>query len=172
MKSRAILLGAVLALLITPATQTQAGERLVDGSGGAYLAEVVVRPVSLAGTILGTGFYIITWPFSKAAGSSEDAKRELVDKPFDATFKRKFGDFSSLNKPETKPEKPAPAKTVIQPKPTPAPKVTPAENSAPPAPSAPVQTDHVARMNTPARTRIRHRHQDRQSRTRCVDGVR
>ena len=137
MKSRAILLGAVLALLITPATQTQAGERLVDGSGGAYLAEVVVRPVSLAGTILGTGFYVITWPFSKAAGSSEDAKRELVDKPFDATFKRKFGDFSSLNKPanEAKPEKPAPAKTVTQPKPAPAPKVTPAENSAPSIPT-------------------------------------
>ncbi|MDC0144795.1 hypothetical protein OAK45_09740, partial [Verrucomicrobia bacterium] len=73
MKSRAILLGAVLALLITPATQTQAGERLVDGSGGAYLAEVAVRPISLAGTILGTGFYIITWPFSKASGSSEAA---------------------------------------------------------------------------------------------------
>lgn len=98
MKSRAILLGAVLALLITPATQTQAGERLVDGSGGAYLAEVVVRPVSLAGTILGTGFYIITWPFSKASGSSEAAKRELIDKPFDATFKRKFGDFTALKK--------------------------------------------------------------------------
>jgi hypothetical protein len=116
MKSRAILLVAVLALLITPATQTQAGERLVDGSGGAYLAEVVVRPVGLAGTILGTGFYIITWPFSKASGSSEAAKRELIDKPFDATFKRKFGDFSSINKPEQTPTA-APAKPATQPEP-------------------------------------------------------
>ena len=126
-----------MALLITPATQTQAGERLVDGSGEAYLAEVVVRPVSLAGTILGTGFYIITWPFSKASGSSEAAKRELIDKPFDATFKRKFGDFSSLNKPKvapapatpatqpiakTQPTPPAPTPPV-QPQPTPAPTV-------------------------------------------------
>ena len=138
MKSRAILLGAVLALLITPATQTQAGERLVDGSGGAYLAEVVVRPVGLAGTILGTGLYIVTWPFSKAPGSSEAAKRELIDKPFDATFKRKFGDFSSLNKPKVAP---APATSATQPiaktQPTPAPKT--AEKTTTIAPTAPVQ---------------------------------
>ena len=134
MKSRAILLGAVLALLITPATQTQAGERLVDGSGEAYLVEVVVRPVSLVGTILGTGFYIITWPFSIASGSCEAAKRELIDKPFDATFKRKLGDFSSLNKPKVAPAPATPAtqpmaKTQptptppVQPQPTPTPKV-------------------------------------------------
>ncbi|MBC8324668.1 MAG: hypothetical protein H8E27_03475 [Verrucomicrobia subdivision 3 bacterium] len=133
MKSRAILLGAVLALLITPATQTQAGERLVDGSGGAYLAEVVVRPVSLAGTILGTGFYIITWPFSKASGSSEAAKRELIDKPFDATFKRKFGDFTALKKTETAPS-PAPvnpsAQPIVQSKPEPQP-AAPAANTTP-----------------------------------------
>ncbi len=129
MKSRAILLGAVLALLITPTTQTQAGERLVDGSGGAYLAEVAVRPISLAGTILGTGFYIITWPFSKASGSSEAAKRELIDKPFDATFKRKFGDFSSLKNPKVAPAPATPATQPIaktQPTPTaPTPPVQP-----------------------------------------------
>ena len=135
MKSRAILLGAVLALLITPATQTQAGERLEDGSGGAYLAEVVVRPVSLAGTILGTGFYIITWPFSIASGSSEAAKRDLIDKPFDATFKRKLGDFSSLNNPKVAPAPATPATQPIaktQPTPTaPTPPVQPQPTPAP-----------------------------------------
>ena len=142
MKSRAILLGAVLALLITPATQTQAGERLVDGSGGAYLAEVVVRPVSLAGTILGTGFYIITWPFSKASGSSEAAKRELIDKPFDATFKRKFGDFSALKESEAAaqpaPEKPA-TQPIAQTKPVPQPAAptAPAANTTPQPPAQP-----------------------------------
>jgi hypothetical protein len=132
MKSRAKLLGAVLALLITPATQTQAGERLVDGSGGAYLAEVVVRPVGLAGTILGTGFYIITWPFSKASGSSEAAKRELIDKPFDATFKRKFGDFTSLKKIN---EAPAPTPKPVA-KPTPEPTTQSAAKTATQQPKA------------------------------------
>jgi len=145
MKSRAILLGAVLALLITPTTRTQAGERLVDGSGGAYLAEVVVRPVGLAGTILGTGFYIITWPFSKASGSSEAAKRELINKPFDATFKRKFGDFSALKKSETA-ITPAPVKPATQPiaqtKPVPQPTAltaltAPAANTIPQPPAQP-----------------------------------
>ncbi len=134
MKSRAKLLGAVLALLVIPATQTQAGDRLEDGSGGAYLAEVVVRPVSLAGTLIGTGFYIITWPFSKAAGSSEAAKRELVDKPFDATFKRKFGDFSSLNNPKKSPA-PQPAKPAIQPETQTTPAPQPAGNTATPQPA-------------------------------------
>jgi len=135
MKSRAIHLGAVLALFITPATQTQAGERLVDGSGGAYLAEVVVRPVSLAGTILGAGFYIITWPFSKASGSSEATKRELIDKPFDATFKRKFGDFSSLKNPKVAPT-PA-THPIAKAQPTPVAK-TP-KKPTPPAPTPSVQ---------------------------------
>jgi len=127
-----------LALLITPATHTQAGERLVDGSGEAYLAEVVVRPISLAGTILGTGFYIITWPFSKASGSSEAAKRELIDKPFDTTFKRKFGDFSSLKNPKVAP---APATPATQPiaktQPTPAPKTAEKNHSDRPDPACP-----------------------------------
>ena len=138
MKSRAILLGAVLALLITPATQTQAGERLADGSGEAYLIEVVVRPVSLAGTILGTGLYIITWPFSKSSGSNEAAKRELIDKPFDATFKRKLGDFSSLNKPKVAPVPATPAtQPIAKTQPNPAPKT--AEKTTPTAPTPPAQ---------------------------------
>ena len=124
-----------MALLITPATQTQAGERLVDGSGEAYLVEVVVRPVSLVGTILGTGFYIITWPFSIASGSCEAAKRELIDKPFDATFKRKFGDFSSLKNPKVAPAPATPATQPIaktQPTPTaPTPPVQPQPIPAP-----------------------------------------
>ena len=52
----------VACLLI--ATPSEARERLKDGSTEAMMAEAVVRPLSLAGTVLGGAMYVITWPFA------------------------------------------------------------------------------------------------------------
>ena len=58
--------------------------------------EAVVRPLSLLSTIGGSTLYVVTLPFSMASGSAREAKRLLVDKPFEATFNRKLGDFQKL----------------------------------------------------------------------------
>ncbi|MGH8580278.1 MAG: hypothetical protein ACREVK_09250 [Gammaproteobacteria bacterium] len=68
--------------------------------GGAYIrptAEemlfdgLIVRPVSLAGTLAGTVVYIATLPFSALSGNSQDAAERLIVEPAQYTFTRPFG---------------------------------------------------------------------------------
>ena len=92
MKSRAFSMTVVACLLI--ATPSEARERLKDGSTEAMMAEAVVRPLSLAGTVLGGAMYVITWPFAKLGkADTAEAKRHLLDKPYEATFKRPLGEL-------------------------------------------------------------------------------
>ena len=85
----------VACLLI--ATPSEARERLKDGSTEAMIAEAVVRPLSLAGTLLGGAMYVISWPFAKLGKTdTAEAKRHLLEKPYEATFKRPLGDFKRL----------------------------------------------------------------------------
>jgi len=41
--------------------------------------------------------YVISWPFAKLGKTdTAEAKRHLLDKPYEATFKRPLGDFKRL----------------------------------------------------------------------------
>ena len=66
------------------------------------MTEVIVRPLSLAGTVLGGAIHVITWPFAVLGGQStresiRESRRQLIDKPLEATFKRPLGDFTRLH---------------------------------------------------------------------------
>lgn len=61
------------------------GEMAVDG--------FVVRPVGLVSTVLGTGAFVLTLPFSALGGNVGEAARELVVRPARFTFTRPLGDF-------------------------------------------------------------------------------
>lgn len=52
---------------------------------------VLARPVLLGATVLGTGAYLVTYPFTSSNGTSGAAKRDWVDKPARATFDRPLG---------------------------------------------------------------------------------
>ena len=54
---------------------------------------VLVRPVSLVATALGSVFYVITWPFSAAGGNSGQAFEQMVRAPARVTFDRPLGVF-------------------------------------------------------------------------------
>ena len=47
---------------------------------------LIVRPLTLAGTIIGTGIFIVTLPFSAAGGNVGEAGNTLVMEPARATF--------------------------------------------------------------------------------------
>lgn len=47
---------------------------------------LIVRPLSFAGTIIGTGLFIVTLPFSVAGGNVDEAGNALVVEPARATF--------------------------------------------------------------------------------------
>ncbi len=55
---------------------------------------VIVRPVSLVATVLGTAFFIIALPFAATSGSVEPVAKSLVASPFMYTFQRPVGDFN------------------------------------------------------------------------------
>ena len=53
----------------------------------------IVRPISLVATVLGTGIFIVSLPFSILGGNVDEAGRNLVLKPAKATFIRPLGEF-------------------------------------------------------------------------------
>jgi hypothetical protein len=60
-----------------------AEQMIVDG--------LVYRPLSLAGTLIGTGLFIVTLPFSLMGDNADVAAERLVKDPASATFDRCLG---------------------------------------------------------------------------------
>jgi hypothetical protein len=60
-----------------------AEQMIVDG--------LIYRPLSLAGTIIGTGLFIVTLPFSLMGDNVDVAAERLVKDPASATFDRCLG---------------------------------------------------------------------------------
>lgn len=52
---------------------------------------LLVRPAMLVGTVLGTGVFIVSLPFSALGGNVGEAADTLVVTPFKATFMRCLG---------------------------------------------------------------------------------
>lgn len=52
---------------------------------------VVARPLLLAATVVGTGVFVLTLPFTLASGSVGKAGKALVVEPGEATFVRCLG---------------------------------------------------------------------------------
>lgn len=52
---------------------------------------LVYRPLSLAGTLVGAGIFLITLPFSLIGGNADEAGQVLVLDPADSTFNRCLG---------------------------------------------------------------------------------
>ncbi len=93
---QAMVLLTVLALIAVPWTTCLAQERLEqddDVIAGKMAAEVVVRPLGLAATVIGGAVFIVTSPFSLLGGNVEPAFNYLVADPFTFTFNRPLGDF-------------------------------------------------------------------------------
>jgi hypothetical protein len=61
------------------------GEMVVDAA--------VLRPLGLVGTVLGTGAFIVTLPFSALGGNVGEAADQFVAKPARYTFTRPLGDI-------------------------------------------------------------------------------
>lgn len=93
-----------MALLIS----TQAGARDPEESSSAdqshqptaeqmILDGLVYRPISLAGTLVGTGIFIVTLPFSLIGGNADVAGQRLVLEPASDTFLRCLGCLPAEN---------------------------------------------------------------------------
>jgi hypothetical protein len=52
---------------------------------------VLVRPVSLVGSLVSTLFFVVSLPFSATGGNVDEAAHSMVAEPFQYTFKRPLG---------------------------------------------------------------------------------
>jgi hypothetical protein len=89
--------GVIAALIAVPfATSALAQEyfEAKEPSGGAMLYDtIVMRPVGLVATVVGSAFWLISLPFSAAGDNVDTATKKLVKEPAAYTFKRPLGEF-------------------------------------------------------------------------------
>ena len=57
---------------------------------------LVVRPVCLAATVIGTGLFVISLPIAAISHSVKKTAHVLVVRPARATFTRRLGDMEDL----------------------------------------------------------------------------
>lgn len=89
---RAPLIAAALLVAVTTAWagDTVSGDRATD----MVVDALVMRPLGLAATVLGSALAVVALPFTLPSGSVEASARELILRPAEYTFKRPLGDFS------------------------------------------------------------------------------
>ena len=79
-------LGSISFAQDQPQNQEISGEKMIFDF-------IVVRPLGIVATTVGTCFFIVSLPFSLAGGNTKDAYQKMVVEPASYTFKRPLGDF-------------------------------------------------------------------------------
>jgi len=80
-------------------THSQAAEIEETPSAAAMVFDgLIVRPITLVATVIGTAVWIVTLPFSLLGGNAGEAAEVLVLEPAAATFVRCLGCNSSGRK--------------------------------------------------------------------------
>ena len=63
-----------------------------EGAGMIYDA-IIVRPIGVIATAVGSVFFVLSLPFSALGGNIDAAGEKLVKEPAKFTFKRPLGEF-------------------------------------------------------------------------------
>jgi hypothetical protein len=81
----------LLTATLSPAL-AQNGETDSDITAASMIGDLLVlRPLGLAATILGTAFFLVTLPITAGVGNTEIAGEKLVKEPGKFTFNRPLG---------------------------------------------------------------------------------
>lgn len=88
-----LVMALCLAILFSSSAFADGTEREQPTTGMKLLDLLLVRPVSIIGSMLSTGFYLATVPITFPSGVSEPAARILVEAPWRYTGMRYLGDF-------------------------------------------------------------------------------
>lgn len=83
----------VAALVMSPAAVADISAVEPPSAAAMGFDVVMARPLGLAGTVLGTGLFVVSLPFSAVGMNVEDAAVRLVAEPAKFTFVRPLGDF-------------------------------------------------------------------------------
>lgn len=89
---------ASLMLAAQPVVAAGADYEPPPPSAAAMVVDLVlVRPLGLVATVLGTGFFVVSLPFSLLGMNVDDAAVQLVADPAEYTFLRPLGKFDTAN---------------------------------------------------------------------------
>ena len=84
--------------LIAPVASTALADEYFereDPSGALMIFDVIlVRPIGIVATVVGSVFYVISLPFSLLGENSDEASQALIKDPAAYTFSRPLGEFS------------------------------------------------------------------------------
>ncbi len=89
--------GLIAALICVPFATTAQSQDYFEakepGGGEMMYDMVVLRPIGLVATAVGSVFWLISLPFSAAGDNADVATKKLVKEPAAYTFKRPLGEF-------------------------------------------------------------------------------
>ena len=89
--------GVIAALIFMPFGTSALAQEYFEAkepSGGAMMYDMVVlRPVGVVATVIGSAFWLVSLPFSAAGDNVGTATEKLVKDPAAFTFKRPLGEF-------------------------------------------------------------------------------
>lgn len=98
MKNRAIAIMCALALGWVGTPAAFANENSSSADPAAIVVDfVLVRPVCLVATALGSAFFVLSLPIASISKSVPQTADALVVRPAQATFTRPLGDMDSLS---------------------------------------------------------------------------
>jgi len=85
------------ALITTPHSSIADDANTVTGDKSTDMAVdlVIIRPLGLATTIVGTALTIVALPFTIPSGSVRESAQAMIVKPAEYTFKRPLGQFDT-----------------------------------------------------------------------------
>jgi hypothetical protein len=95
-KHSLLALGMAAGLGLSLAMMPASAEEVIQPSPSAEAMAfdgIIVRPLSLAGSIVSTALFVVTLPFSVIGGNAEEAAHSMVAEPFGYTFARPLGDY-------------------------------------------------------------------------------
>jgi hypothetical protein len=94
---RSMILLLIAAMIFIPfGTSALAQSKDLDNkiTAEAMVADIlVVRPLGIVASVVGTAIFIVSLPFSALGGNTKIACQKLVEDPAKFTFKRPLGDF-------------------------------------------------------------------------------
>ena len=95
---KSLVIFMISVFLIAPVASTALADEYFereDPSGAMMIFDVImVRPIGIVATVVGSVFYVVSLPFSLLGENSDEASQALVKDPAAYTFSRPLGDFS------------------------------------------------------------------------------
>lgn len=95
-RSKTALIVITLTLALCQPVSAQQREPITGDRGSDMAVDLVlVRPLGIVATVIGTAGFIIALPFTVPSGSVEETAREWIGAPLEYTFNRPLGNFDT-----------------------------------------------------------------------------